>query len=33
MMYPDNSHPINTVEAESDGFVNIYLWFMQHLPN
>ncbi|XP_031566344.1 acylamino-acid-releasing enzyme-like isoform X2 [Actinia tenebrosa] len=30
LIYPDNSHPLNKVEAESDAFVNISRWFNKH---
>ncbi|KAJ7379447.1 hypothetical protein OS493_016688 [Desmophyllum pertusum] len=31
LSYPDNSHPINKVDAESDAFVNTARWFHSHL--
>ncbi|XP_046568487.1 acylamino-acid-releasing enzyme-like [Haliotis rubra] len=31
LAYEDNSHPIITVPAESDAFVNIMLWFAEHM--
>ncbi|XP_041347509.1 acylamino-acid-releasing enzyme-like [Gigantopelta aegis] len=31
LAYEDNSHPIITVPAESDSFVNILLWFGSHI--
>ncbi|XP_077981518.1 acylamino-acid-releasing enzyme-like [Glandiceps talaboti] len=31
LVYPNNSHPINKVDAEADAFVNIYKWYMEHL--
>lgn len=30
-VYPDNSHPISSVEAESDSFINLYKWFITHM--
>ena len=30
-MYPDSSHPLSEVEAESDAFVNSVLWIKSHL--
>jgi hypothetical protein len=29
--YPENSHPLNKVDAESDCFVNIIKWFEDNL--
>ncbi|XP_030828374.1 acylamino-acid-releasing enzyme isoform X1 [Strongylocentrotus purpuratus] len=31
LMYPDNSHPINKVDAEADCFMNMYTWITEHL--
>ncbi|XP_067684751.1 acylamino-acid-releasing enzyme-like isoform X1 [Haliotis asinina] len=31
LAYEDNSHPIISVPAESDAFVNIMLWFAEHM--
>lgn len=30
-LYPDDCHPIDTVPACSDAFVNMVKWFVQHL--
>uniref|UniRef100_A0A4W4ES82 Acylamino-acid-releasing enzyme n=1 Tax=Electrophorus electricus TaxID=8005 RepID=A0A4W4ES82_ELEEL len=31
LWYPDNNHSLSKVDAESDGFMNIVLWLIQHL--
>ncbi|XP_047233004.1 acylamino-acid-releasing enzyme isoform X2 [Girardinichthys multiradiatus] len=31
LWYPGNNHSLSKVDAESDGFVNIALWIIQHL--
>ncbi|XP_023676839.2 acylamino-acid-releasing enzyme isoform X1 [Paramormyrops kingsleyae] len=31
LMYPGNNHSLSKVDAESDGFMNIALWIIQHL--
>ncbi|XP_072538219.1 acylamino-acid-releasing enzyme isoform X1 [Salminus brasiliensis] len=31
LWYPDNNHSLSKVDAESDGFMNIALWIIQHL--
>ncbi|XP_020785237.1 acylamino-acid-releasing enzyme isoform X1 [Boleophthalmus pectinirostris] len=31
LWYPGNNHSLSKVDAESDGFMNIALWFIQHL--
>ncbi|KAF4070681.1 hypothetical protein AMELA_G00288290 [Ameiurus melas] len=31
LLYPDNNHSLSKVDAESDGFMNIALWIIQHL--
>ncbi|XP_020907129.1 acylamino-acid-releasing enzyme isoform X2 [Exaiptasia diaphana] len=30
LVYPEDSHPLNKVETESDAFVNIARWFYEH---
>ena len=30
MLYPDDSHPLSSVETEGDVFVNVCLWFNKH---
>uniref|UniRef100_A0A0E9XMB1 Peptidase S9 prolyl oligopeptidase catalytic domain-containing protein n=2 Tax=Anguilla anguilla TaxID=7936 RepID=A0A0E9XMB1_ANGAN len=31
LWYPGNNHSLSKVDAESDGFMNIALWVIQHL--
>uniref|UniRef100_A0A8B9RIW0 Acylamino-acid-releasing enzyme n=1 Tax=Astyanax mexicanus TaxID=7994 RepID=A0A8B9RIW0_ASTMX len=31
LWYPENNHSLSKVDAESDGFMNIALWIIQHL--
>lgn len=31
LWYPGNNHALSKVDAESDGFMNIALWIIQHL--
>uniref|UniRef100_A0A3Q3JP83 acylaminoacyl-peptidase n=1 Tax=Monopterus albus TaxID=43700 RepID=A0A3Q3JP83_MONAL len=31
LWYPGNNHSLSSVDAESDGFMNIALWIIQHL--
>ncbi|XP_010770546.1 acylamino-acid-releasing enzyme-like [Notothenia coriiceps] len=31
LWYPGNNHSLSKVDAESDGFMNIALWIIQHL--
>uniref|UniRef100_A0A3B3C5N4 Acylamino-acid-releasing enzyme n=1 Tax=Oryzias melastigma TaxID=30732 RepID=A0A3B3C5N4_ORYME len=31
LWYPGNNHSLSKVDAESDGFMNIALWILQHL--
>ncbi|KAM6924857.1 acylamino-acid-releasing enzyme-like [Xenentodon cancila] len=31
LWYPGNNHSLSNVDAESDGFMNIALWIIQHL--
>ncbi|XP_067936708.1 acylamino-acid-releasing enzyme-like [Watersipora subatra] len=32
-IYPENSHPLQTIEAESDSIINLYLWFITNLSD
>uniref|UniRef100_A0AAR2JW53 Acylamino-acid-releasing enzyme n=1 Tax=Pygocentrus nattereri TaxID=42514 RepID=A0AAR2JW53_PYGNA len=31
LWYPNNNHSLSKVDAESDGFMNVALWIIQHL--